>query len=43
VAAAEAHGVDVSLLRESLEQSPADRLARLDANSRFLTGLRRVR
>jgi hypothetical protein len=43
VAAAEAHGVDVSLLRESLERSPADRLARLDANAAFLTGLRRVR
>ena len=40
VAAAEAHGVDVSLLREALERSPADRLARLDANSEFLRELR---
>jgi hypothetical protein len=40
VAAAETHGVDVSLLREALEQSPADRLARLDANSEFLHTLR---
>jgi hypothetical protein len=43
VAAAEAHGVDVSLLREALDRSPADRLARLDSNSQFLSGLRRVR
>jgi hypothetical protein len=43
VAAAEAHGVDVSLLRESLELAPADRLARLDANATFLRELRRAR
>ena len=43
VAAARAYGVDVSLLRESLARSPAERLARLDANSAFLIGLRRAR
>jgi hypothetical protein len=42
VAAAEAHGVDVSLLRAALDESPADRLARLDSSSRFLSGLRRA-
>ena len=42
VAAAEAYGVDVSLLREALERTPAERLARLDANSAFLGALRRV-
>ena len=40
VAAAEAHGVDVSLLREALKRPPADRLERLDANSEFLRALR---
>ena len=43
VAAAQAHGVDVSLLRQALDRSPAERLARLDANSQFLRGLRRAR
>lgn len=43
VAAAEAHGVDISLLRQALDRTPADRLARLDSNSQFLSGLRRVR
>jgi hypothetical protein len=43
VRAAEAHGVDVSLLREALERSPADRLARLDANAAFLRALRPAR
>ena len=43
VAAAEAYGVDVSLLREALERPPADRLARLDANSAFLRAIRPVR
>ena len=43
VAAAQAHGVDVSLLRQALERSPADRLALLDSSSRFLGGLRRAR
>ena len=43
VAAAEAHGVDVSMLRQALGRSPADRLARLDSSSQFLGGLRRLR
>lgn len=38
--AAESYGVDVSLLRESLERTPAERLARLDANAAFLNALR---
>jgi len=42
VAAADAYGVDVSLLREALDRAPAERLARLDANSAFLGALRRV-
>jgi hypothetical protein len=41
IAAAQRYGVDVSLLREALERTPAERLARLDANSAFLRGLRR--
>ena len=40
VGAAKAHGVDVSLLRDALQQSPAERLARLDANAAFLRALR---
>src|SRR5687767_39312 len=40
VAAAQAYGVDVSLLREALGRSPAERLARLDANASFLSALR---
>ena len=43
VVAAEAHGVDVSLLRDALELLPSERLARLDANAGFVSGLRRVR
>ena len=38
--AARSHGVDVSLLREALRQTPAERLARLDANASFLDALR---
>jgi hypothetical protein len=38
---AESHGVDLSLLRETMGQSPAERLARLDANALFLNTLRR--
>jgi hypothetical protein len=41
VGAAQTHGVDVSLLREVLQQSPAERLARLDANASFLHALRK--
>ncbi len=37
---AERHGVDISLLRQSLTQSPAERLARLDTNAAFLRSLR---
>ncbi len=40
IGAAERHGVDISLLRQSLRQSPAERLARLDANAAFLRSLR---
>ena len=40
--AAESHGVDVSLLRAAMAQSPAERLARLDANAGFLRALRPV-
>lgn len=39
---ARAYGVDVSLLREALGRSPAERLARLDANAAFLGALRPV-
>ena len=42
VAGARAYGVDVSLLREALARSPAERLARLDANAAFLSALRPV-
>lgn len=41
LAAAESHGVDLSLLRETISQSPAERLARLDANASFLNALRK--
>lgn len=40
IGAAERHGVDISLLRQSLRQSPAERIARLDANAAFLRSLR---
>lgn len=40
IGAAERHGVDISLLRQSLRQSPAERLARLDTNAAFLRSLR---
>lgn len=43
VAAAAAHGVDVSLLRRSLTRSPAARLAELDANAAFLRAVRGAR
>jgi len=42
VSAAESFGVDLSLLREAIERSPAERLARLDANASFLSALRPV-
>ena len=42
IGAAERYGVDISLLRQSLMQSPAERLARLDANAAFLRALRPV-
>ena len=42
VGAAESFGVDLSLLREAIERSPAERLARLDANASFLSALRPV-
>ena len=42
VARARAYGVDESLVREALERSPAERLARLDANAAFLSALRPV-
>ena len=40
IAAAERHGVDVTLLQSALERSPAERLARLDANAAFVRALR---
>lgn len=40
IARAEAYGVDLTLLREGLRLSPAERLARLDANVAFLRSLR---
>ena len=43
VAAAERHGVDVSLLRTALAKSPSERLATLDANAAFLAAIRPVR
>jgi hypothetical protein len=42
VGAAESYGVDLSLLREAIGRSPAERLARLDANAAFLNALRPV-
>jgi hypothetical protein len=42
VGAAESYGVDLSLLREAIERSPAERLARLDANASFVSALRPV-
>jgi len=42
VAQAESHGVDLSLVRAAIERSPAERLARLDANAAFLRALRPV-
>jgi hypothetical protein len=42
IARARVYGVDVSLLREALARSPAERLARLDANAAFLSALRPV-
>jgi hypothetical protein len=41
VVAAESYGVDVSLLREALNLSPAQRLTQLDANASFLSALRK--
>lgn len=40
IAEAERHGVDVTLLKSALERSPAERLARLDANSEFIRAVR---
>lgn len=40
IARAEAYGVDLTLLREGLRLSPAERLSRLDANVAFLRALR---
>jgi len=40
VAAARHHGVDISLLRESLKHSAADRLRRLDDNAAFARSLK---
>jgi hypothetical protein len=40
IAEAERHGVDVTLLKAALEQSPAERLARLDANAAFVRAVR---
>lgn len=42
VLAAERHGVDIGLLRQSLKQTPGERLARLDENMAFLRSLRPV-
>jgi hypothetical protein len=39
IAAAVAHGVDLDLLRDSLRLTPAERLARLDANAAFVGAL----
>jgi len=39
IAAALAHGIDLGLLRDSLRLSPAERLARLDANAAFVGAL----
>jgi hypothetical protein len=40
VAWAKWYGVDVTLLRESLKRTPAERLRALDANLEFLKSLR---
>jgi len=40
VAAARHHGVDITLLRESLKQSPEARLKRLDEDAAFLQALK---
>jgi len=40
VAAAKHHGVDIGLLRESLKQSPAARLRRLDEDAAFAQSLK---
>lgn len=42
VAVAASHGVDLTLLRESLRHTPAERLASLDENAAFAAALRRV-
>lgn len=42
LAAAAAHGIDVSLLRSGLRRSAAERLARLDENAAFVRVLRRA-
>ena len=43
VAAAEAYGIDVSLLRENLQRSPEARLRRLEEAKEFLRAARPVR
>jgi hypothetical protein len=43
IAAAEAYGVDVSLLRDAVSRPSADRLARLDANASFVRSIRPAR
>lgn len=40
--AAQEHGVDLSLLEQSLALTPSERIARLDANREFITALRKV-
>ena len=40
IAEAEHYGVDLTLLHSALERSPADRLARLDANAAFVRAVR---
>lgn len=42
LAAARAHGVDLTLILSSLGLTPAERLRRLDQNAAFLASMRRV-
>ena len=42
LATAAEYGIDLSLLRSGLRRSPAERLARLDANATFLQSVRRT-
>ena len=43
IRAARDHGVDLGLVRASLEMTPAERLARLDEDAAFLRAIRPVR